>query len=220
MTIPNRAIEKKNPDSDGNGSDNNNQNSSPLLSRRQKLHGFHAASDVLPKFSISMEDSRPTHRHSTSSLGHRSLEGPKSLPVTPKVSVEPNTPSPLVICSRNVDHHGGAKPKMQMSPLSSSSAGSSAKMVKSSSATGLSLMIPNPEDSPISVQSPGGSSTASSRDASPCRWVFFLPYYFVVCDREIAPAVLYVCFCGHDIPFLYHYKATDWFDNFSLKVIF
>ena len=52
MTIPNRAIEKKNPDSDGNGSDNNNQNSSPLLSRRQKLHGFHAASDVLPKFSI------------------------------------------------------------------------------------------------------------------------------------------------------------------------
>jgi len=167
MTIPNRAIEKKNPDSDGNGSDNNSH-SSPLLSRRQKLHGFHAASDVLPKFSISMEDSRPTHRHSTSSLGHRSLEGPKSLPVTPKVSVEPNTPSPLVICSRNVDHHGGAKPKMQMSPLSSS-AGSSAKMVKSSSATGLSLMIPNPEDSPISVQSPGGSSTASSRDASPCR---------------------------------------------------
>jgi hypothetical protein len=167
MTIPNRAIEKKNPESDGNGSDSNNH-SSPLLSRRQKLHGFHAASDVLPKFSISMEDSRPTHRHSTSSLGHRSLEGPKSLPVTPKVSVEPNTPSPLVICSRNVDHHGGAKPKMQMSPLSSA-AGSSAKMVKSSSATGLSLMIPNPEDSPISVQSPGGSSTASSRDASPCR---------------------------------------------------
>merc|ERR1719270_2269491 len=81
------------------------------------------------------------------------------------VSVEPNTPSPLVICSRNVDHHGGAKPKV--SPLPST--GSSAKMVKSSSATGLSLMIPNPEDSPISVQSPGGSSTASSRDASPCR---------------------------------------------------
>ena len=82
------------------------------------------------------------------------------------MSVEPNTPSPLVICSRNVDHHGGAKPKV--SPLPSGS-GSSTKMVKSSSATGLSLMIPNPEDSPISVQSPGGSSTASSRDASPCR---------------------------------------------------
>ena len=29
-------------------------------------------------------------------------------------------------------------------------------------------MIPS-EDSPISIQSPGGSSTASSRDASPCR---------------------------------------------------
>ena len=94
------------------------------------------------------------------SILHRSLEGPKSLPVTPKVSVEPNTPSPLVICSTNVDHHGGAKPKLPSS--------SSAKMVKSSSATGLSLMIPS-EDSPIAVQSPGGSSTASSRDASPCR---------------------------------------------------
>ena len=29
-------------------------------------------------------------------------------------------------------------------------------------------MIPN-EESPICIQSPGGSSTASSRDASPCR---------------------------------------------------
>ena len=36
-----------------------------------------------------------------------SLEGPKSLPVTPKCSVEPNTPSPLVICSTSFDHHGG-----------------------------------------------------------------------------------------------------------------
>jgi hypothetical protein len=90
------------------------------------------------------------------------MDGPKSLPVTPKVhSVEPNTPSPLVICSSNVDHYGGAKPKISNSLAS-------AKMVKSSSATGLSLMIPN-EEPPSFIQSPGGSSTASSRDASPCR---------------------------------------------------
>lgn len=144
MTIPNRAIEKK---------DSTDSGASPLLSRRQKLHGIYDTN--LPKFSISMED-RPHHR--TSFIGpQRSLDGPKSLPVTPKVSVEPNTPSPLVICSS--DSTGGAKPKI--SP-------STSKMVKSSSATGLSLMIPS-EDSPISIQSPGGSSTASSRDASPCR---------------------------------------------------
>merc|ERR1719483_103905 len=57
------------------------------------------------------------------------------------------------------------------------------RIVKSSSASGLSLMIPLPNDEPQdgvgkssvsknliqSMQSPGGSSTASSRDASPCR---------------------------------------------------
>ena len=65
MTIPNRAIEKKNDSDSGDRSDNNNHGASPLLSRRQKLHGFHGSStsDVLPKFSISMEDSRySTHK--------------------------------------------------------------------------------------------------------------------------------------------------------------
>ncbi len=146
------------------------------------------------------------HRHSTSSISPRtaghfslSLDGPRSLPVTPKVSVEPNTPSPLVICSTNVDHHGagagssqsnsgygGARPKASSSSMSTPTSGSTptsaaaaaGKMVKSSSATGLSLMIPCDGDGNTagkpggiipSIQSPGGSSTASSRDASPCR---------------------------------------------------
>ena len=169
ITLPSRAIE--NPPK--KSSETDSEDHSPLLSRRQKLHG--AFGEGLPKFSISMEDSKPCHRHSTSSIGHHrvhGIEGPRSLPVTPKVSVEPNTPSPLVICSSNVDHHGGAKPKI--SPASSTSSQSS-KMVKSSSATGLCLMIPS-DDSQI-IQSPGGSSTASSRDASPCRFVYF--YQFV-----------------------------------------
>jgi microtubule-associated serine/threonine kinase len=43
-------------------------------------------------------------------------------------------------------------------------------VIKSASATGLSLMIPADEIAPIQpVQSPGGSSTCSSRDTSPCR---------------------------------------------------
>ena len=162
ITLPSRAIEKPLKKS---STETDSEDHSPLLSRRQKLHG--AFGEGLPKFSISMEDAKACHRHSTSSIGHHrvhGIEGPRSLPVTPKVSVEPNTPSPLVICSSNVDHHGGARPKI--SPAASQT--SASKMVKSSSATGLCLMIPS-DESQISIQSPGGSSTASSRDASPCR---------------------------------------------------
>ena len=101
MTIPNRAIEPKKQVSETDSEDH----ASPLLNRRRKLHG----GDVLPKFSISMEDAKSAG--SNTSLQQRSfrhsLEGPKSLPVTPKCSVEPNTPSPLVICSTSFDHHGG-----------------------------------------------------------------------------------------------------------------
>ncbi|XP_069693816.1 microtubule-associated serine/threonine-protein kinase 3 isoform X2 [Periplaneta americana] len=42
-------------------------------------------------------------------------------------------------------------------------------VIKSASASGLSLMIPSDDSPPQPVQSPGGSSTASSRDTSPCR---------------------------------------------------
>ena len=93
--------------------DHGDQSSSPIFSRK------------LPKFSISMDEA-PKHNKSLGLRSQSHIEGPRSLPVTPKVSVEPNTPSPLVICS------GGAKPKI--SPCSTSS--NSTKMVKSSSATG------------------------------------------------------------------------------------
>ena len=100
MTIPNRAIEShKSADEAAVPS------SSPVLNRK------------LPKFSISMEDPRPKIGLSRS----HNTEGPRSLPVTPKVSVEPNTPSPLVICS------GGAKPKI--SPSSANMNSSTTKMV-------------------------------------------------------------------------------------------
>ncbi|KAK2724791.1 hypothetical protein QYM36_001317, partial [Artemia franciscana] len=42
-------------------------------------------------------------------------------------------------------------------------------MLRSPSGSGLSLMIPADDSSVQNVQSPGGSSTASSRDTSPCR---------------------------------------------------
>ena len=140
---------------------------SPLLHRRNRSKPLHGR-EPLPKFSIQMDDeskaelkskiqgARPPHMAQTRSL-ESTLSGPRSLPVTPRLSVEPNTPSPLVTSSGGSQDRG-----------SSSSTRSRSSVVKSSSATGLSLMIPT-GDCAQSIESPGGSSTASSRDASPCR---------------------------------------------------
>ena len=140
---------------------------SPLLHRRNRSKALHGR-EPLPKFSIQMDEqakaelkskmhgARVPHIAATRSL-ESTLSGPRSLPVTPRLSVEPNTPSPLVTSS------GGSHDKG-----SASSSRSRSSIVKSSSATGLSLMIPT-GDCAQSIESPGGSSTASSRDASPCR---------------------------------------------------
>ncbi len=151
--LPSRAIEQRS--SKDSSSQTESDELSPLLHRRRKLHGLDTP---LPKFSIS-EDPSSSLQRSSSLFNSMSPSGPRSLPVTPKVSVEPNTPSPLVM---------SASP----SPKALSSAAQQQKIVKSSSATGLSLMIPS-EDvaaAALTMQSPGGgSSSASSRDASPCR---------------------------------------------------
>ena len=140
---------------------------SPLLHRRNRSKTLQGR-EHLPKFSIQMEDHCRTefkgkvhgvhgpHIAQTRSL-ESSFSGPRSLPVTPRLSVEPNTPSPLVTSS------GGSQDKG-----SGATGRSRSSIVKSSSATGLSLMIPTGEF-PQPIESPGGSSTASSRDASPCR---------------------------------------------------
>uniref|UniRef100_A0A0K2V2B8 non-specific serine/threonine protein kinase n=1 Tax=Lepeophtheirus salmonis TaxID=72036 RepID=A0A0K2V2B8_LEPSM len=129
---------------------------SPLLHRRRK-HNNVKDHHVLPKFSISLDEAKQLEVKGggKSLLSYSVLDssGPRSLPVTPKSSVEPNTPSPLVC--------GDVKQQRTQSILS--------PIVKSSSATGLSLMIPTEDIMCSPIQSPGGSSTASSRDASPCR---------------------------------------------------
>lgn len=131
---------------------------SPLLHRRQRLHN----KDVkLPKFSFQSEEygKLPLEIRSAGLVSKPvfDLVGPRSLPVTPKVSVHPNTPSPLVMSS--VSH------KVANTPISLIQK----TIIKSSSASGLSLLIPSEEYSSLSIQSPGGSSSASSRDVSPCR---------------------------------------------------
>jgi hypothetical protein len=143
---------------------------SPLMYRRRRLHG-QEQNNPLPKFSISGDENKLEIRGfgipKSPLVGGEGVAGPKSLPVTPKLSVEPTTPSPLLMSSNNV---GGAR---QKSVSVSASVGVSTSyrppMVKSSSASGLSLMIPADAAAAQSIQSPGGSSTASSRDASPCR---------------------------------------------------
>ncbi len=176
--------------------------SSPLLHRRRKLHGHDtslpkfsismdeqkakalaaAAAAGAPSIEISgggssAPPSTPCAAAPSPVIGgvkNRSLDsnlssGPRSLPVTPKLSVEPNPPSPLVTSS------GTATPSLQKQQQQKGvpqHVSRSRSIVKSSSATGLSLMIPTedcPAGHPAAMASPGGSSTASSRDASPCR---------------------------------------------------
>ena len=125
-------------------------NSTKNPNRRRKLHSgrdYNHSSSPLPKFSISGEGPQ-LGAVPKSPLPVESSTGPRSLPVTPKLSVEPMTPSPLVTGSG-----GGARQKSlsvsqpssaaaTAATLSSSSSSSRPQMVKSSSATGLSLMIP------------------------------------------------------------------------------
>ncbi|KAJ8917957.1 hypothetical protein NQ315_002652 [Exocentrus adspersus] len=110
---------------------------SPQINRRRKT--VHSR-DILPKFSISVED-----EHSSLEMGNSSSENRELSPLGRIQST--NLPA--------VKHK-------------------SRSVVKSASASGLSLMIPSDEfqTSQHGIHSPGGgggSSTASSRDTSPCR---------------------------------------------------
>ena len=149
--------------------ESSSESSSPQLARRRRGRG---ESGQLPKFSISLEEAEAVNF--LRGVQELSLSGPASLPCPTRPSLQPDPPSPLIKSTPNT---------------SSSTDSSKSRIVKSSSASGLSLVIPLPEGSepaatsaggaagvgPVVggagavVQSPGGSSTASSRDASPCR---------------------------------------------------
>ena len=124
---------------------------SPQVQRKRRLH----SRESLPRFSISVEEERAKHEFSKSSgIPNREL-----LPVEEKfgsLNVTPRVPGlNLSLLSKN-------RPR---------------GVIKSASASGLSLMIPTDyvvdDLPPQSMQSPGGSSSCSSRDTSPCRE--FLP---------------------------------------------
>ncbi|XP_049805773.1 microtubule-associated serine/threonine-protein kinase 3 isoform X3 [Schistocerca nitens] len=120
---------------------------SPQIHRKRRLH----SKDALPRFSISVEDNR------TSSQPEQNTNQLQPLPTHPLEEKG----------WRNSDN----VPRVSLPaipPIAPCGKHRSRSVIKSASATGLSLMIPS-ECHPQPIQSPGGSSTASSRDTSPCR---------------------------------------------------
>ncbi|KAK3912254.1 Microtubule-associated serine/threonine-protein kinase 2 [Frankliniella fusca] len=129
---------------------------SPQVQRKRRLH----TRDSLPRFSISIED----EKHMISVPLLKGPDGSAFVPMeerSPKSSVRAGPSLPSTSATNN-----------ESSPVSSIKA-RGRPVIKSASASGLSLMIPSSlylaDDSPQSMPSPGGSSTASSRDTSPCR---------------------------------------------------
>ncbi|XP_042224337.1 microtubule-associated serine/threonine-protein kinase 3-like isoform X4 [Homarus americanus] len=115
---------------------------SPQVQRRRRLHSH--SRDSLPRFSISGEED------------WLSMESGSLRELSP------------------VDERPGASerlstPRVNIPPSSPAFKHRTRQVIKSASASGLSLMIPSEDSVPQPIQSPGGSSTASSRDASPSR---------------------------------------------------
>ncbi|CAH1393247.1 unnamed protein product [Nezara viridula] len=117
---------------------------SPQIQRKRRLQNR----DSVPKFSISVEDEH--------TVFHRTGD---TSPLTSK-------PKKLI-----GDHplQGSGPIRVAIGSVFSGSKHPSRAVIKSFSASGLSLMIPPGRDEIPQMESPGGSSTASSRDNSPCR---------------------------------------------------
>ncbi|XP_076177630.1 microtubule-associated serine/threonine (MAST) protein kinase dop isoform X2 [Ptiloglossa arizonensis] len=139
--IEGASISLSTPDS----SQTESEDFSPQIQRKRHVH----SRDKLPRFSISVDDDHmldlvAANRDTTEESKHNSSTD----------SFESFTAMPVILSS--------AKQK-------------SRSVIKSASTSGLSLVIPASEfsyDASLntqSIESPGGSSTASSRDTSPCR---------------------------------------------------
>ncbi|KAG8336406.1 Microtubule-associated serine/threonine-protein kinase 4 [Homalodisca vitripennis] len=125
---------------------------SPQVQRKRRLH----TREGLPRFSISTEDDQTSSDFSQ----HAPEIGRDLTPVVEKAK------------PTNIESSSNFSPaalRMPVSPIFPISKHRSRAVIKSFSASGLSLIIPPAEEMPQPIQSPGGSSTASSRDTSPCR---------------------------------------------------
>ncbi|XP_014258754.1 microtubule-associated serine/threonine-protein kinase 3 isoform X2 [Cimex lectularius] len=122
---------------------------SPQIHRKRRLQNREA----VPKFSISIEDDPTT---TTSGIQRNKLD------------LSPITTKPKKLVSGE-QFQGGPAVRMAIAPIFPITKHRSRAVIKSFSATGLSLMIPPAREDVPQMDSPGGSSTASSRDNSPCR---------------------------------------------------
>ncbi|XP_023237347.1 microtubule-associated serine/threonine-protein kinase 3-like isoform X2 [Centruroides sculpturatus] len=122
---------------------------SPQLQRRRRL----TSKDVLPRFSISMEDNRPSLVASAPDYSELPPVEECSTGKQEKLQLSQSLFTRITV--PNIPAYVNKKPK-------------SRSVIKSASASGLSLMVPPDDFIPAPVGSPGGSST-SSRDTSPSR---------------------------------------------------
>ncbi|KAL1450471.1 hypothetical protein WDU94_002836 [Cyamophila willieti] len=114
---------------------------SPQVQRKRRLH-----KENIPRLSISIDDEKATLASSVTSVDNKK---PAIRPL--HISITPSTSAAGAGSTSNPHRSSRSR-----------------AVIKSFSATGLSLIIPS-DDQIQPIQSPGGSSTASSRDTSPCR---------------------------------------------------
>ncbi|RZF48738.1 hypothetical protein LSTR_LSTR013822 [Laodelphax striatellus] len=131
---------------------------SPQVQRKRRLH----SRDGLPRFSISIDD-EASARYSCNFSQPLFSSSTEIDQKSAKSSSNSN--------GSDVSSNFLPGPKMAISPILPISKHRSRAVIKSFSASGLSLIIPPGDDAGLSqsIESPGGSSTASSRDTSPCR---------------------------------------------------
>ncbi|BES90993.1 Microtubule-associated serine threonine-protein kinase [Nesidiocoris tenuis] len=134
---------------------------SPQIQRKQRR-----LRDNVPRFSISGDEETSTYgfhqptRNISTDLSPISSK-PKRLVNDPMQLHQHHQPSP---------HGGSSSLRMGIAPAySTTKHHRSRAVIKSFSASGLSLIIPSSREDIPQMESPGGSSTASSRDNSPCR---------------------------------------------------
>lgn len=115
---------------------------SPQVQRKRRLH-----KENIPRLSISIDDEKEALSVAIPSLTDDKKPAARPL----HISITPSTSTATPGSSSNAPRNSRSR-----------------AVIKSFSATGLSLIIPS-DDQIQPIQSPGGSSTASSRDTSPCR---------------------------------------------------
>uniref|UniRef100_A0A8D8UCW6 non-specific serine/threonine protein kinase n=1 Tax=Cacopsylla melanoneura TaxID=428564 RepID=A0A8D8UCW6_9HEMI len=114
---------------------------SPQVQRKRRLH-----KENIPRLSISIDDEKASLMSSVAPVDDKK---PAIRPL--HISITPSTSAAGASSTSNPQRNSRSR-----------------AVIKSFSATGLSLIIPS-DDQIQPIQSPGGSSTASSRDTSPCR---------------------------------------------------